>query len=1000
MIYIFTKFRLKLDYDNYSQILRKQVSISLLIMFLSFVLILSFSILDVYAVTPPIFQFQFDGFGITDDSFYFPFHVGVDNQNRIIVADANNHRVKIYDSSGNLISIFGSFGVQNGQFEYPKGVTIDSQSRIIISDAGRIQIFSSSGNFQSKFGSIGSNNGELNNPRGIAVDSLDRIIVSDSGNNRIQVFDSSENFISTFGILGSNNGEFNFPAGVAVDSSDRMIIADRDNNRIQVFDSSGNFLFSFGSVCNMLIPVPDPNCVDPDGTGPLQEGDGQFLQPPAVVVDSNGRILVLDSNNSRIQIFDSSGQFISKFGSGLLAQPQGISVDNQDRIIVSDLGGNNIQVFDSSGNFLFKFGSYNGENHFNNALQIDINESNDIIIVDGDPADISSRIQIYDSSGKFISKFGKSGNQIEDIKAPGGVAVDSTGRIFVVVTGHNAVKAFDPNGNYLFHIGFNSPPVTSTDDGEFRSPRTVEIDKTSGNIIVADSGNHRIQVFDSSGNFLFKFGSLGTSDGQFITPTDVAVDNTGKFYVTQIGNTNDPTNVQVFDSSGNFLFKFGSQGTEEGEFLAPRGIAIDNSGNVYVSDETNLNIQIFDSSGNFLTKFGGVYGNGEGEFVSINDVAVDAQGRVVVSDTGNRRIQVFSPFQNGSDTEPPIVTVPDNITKEATDPNGTNVNFTITAIDNIGTVGNPLCDYISDSIFPIGATIVTCEAFDVEDNKGTAQFTIVIQDTTPPLIDPPNNLTINSTESSGVKVNYSVPTVSDLVSVESILCIPDKNFIFPIGNTDVICTAKDYAGNESVASFTITIEFSLLIADLDGDGIFDPDDVCPTQPEIFNDFEDADGCPDIVLQAVTVEPTPEPTVEPTPEPTVEPTPEPTVEPTPEPTVEPTPEPTVEPTPEPTVEPTPEPTVEPTPEPTVEPTPEPTCGPGTKIVSDFCQVIKTEEPITNTESIPKPTIGFWEILILGIVITTILLIVQYLRKQFPFRRFIRRKRSTSLHSFFL
>ena len=95
--------------------------------------------------------------------------------------------------------------------------------------------------------------------------------------------------------------------------------------------------------------------------------------------------------------------------------------------------------------------------------------------------------------------------------------------------------------------------------------------------------------------------------------------------------------VQVFDSSGNFLFKFGTGGVNNGEFDRPSGIAVDNLKQIYVSDRNNNRIQVFDSSGNFLTVFGSL-GAGDGQFDHPNGVAV---GSIVIADDFNFRIQVF-----------------------------------------------------------------------------------------------------------------------------------------------------------------------------------------------------------------------------------------------------------------------------------------------------------------------------------------------------------------------
>ena len=91
---------------------------------------------------------------------------------------------------------------------------------------------------------------------------------------------------------------------------------------------------------------------------------------------------------------------------------------------------------------------------------------------------------------------------------------------------------------------------------------------------------NRIQKFDSTGGFITKWGSEGSGDGQFYDPYGVAVDSSGNVYVADSYNNR----IQKFDSNGDFITKWGSPGSEDGQFHYPYGVAVDSSGNVYVAD--------------------------------------------------------------------------------------------------------------------------------------------------------------------------------------------------------------------------------------------------------------------------------------------------------------------------------------------------------------------------------------------------------------------------------
>ncbi len=129
---------------------------------------------------------------------------------------------------------------------------------------------------------------------------------------------------------------------------------------------------------------------------------------------------------------------------------------------------------------------------------------------------------------------------------------------------------------------------TGTGDGQFDQIYGVAVD-SSGNVYVADTYNHRIQKFDSNGNFITKWGSAGDGDGQFDRPYGIAVDSFGYVYVSNFGHHR----IQKFDSNGNFITKWGSNGTGDGQFQGPYGIALDSSGNVYIADYGNDRIQKF-----------------------------------------------------------------------------------------------------------------------------------------------------------------------------------------------------------------------------------------------------------------------------------------------------------------------------------------------------------------------------------------------------------------------
>ncbi|MEK9145953.1 MAG: hypothetical protein AAB339_10115, partial [Elusimicrobiota bacterium] len=200
----------------------------------------------------------------------------------------------------------------------------------------------------------------------------------------------------------------------------------------------------------------------------------------------------------------------------------------------------------------------------------------------------------------FSLGWGSTGTANGEFITANGIAVDSSGNVYVVDQKNHRVQKFDNSGNFLTNWG-----SFGSGNGQMNQPYSAAVD-ASGAVYVTDFFNSRVQKFDSAGNFLAKWGTSGSGNGQFSSLGGIAVDPSGNVYTAERGNHR----VQKFDSSGNFLAKWGSQGTTEGKFDAPWGVAADASGNVYVADgsngisKKNHRIQKFDSSGNFLAKWG------------------------------------------------------------------------------------------------------------------------------------------------------------------------------------------------------------------------------------------------------------------------------------------------------------------------------------------------------------------------------------------------------------
>lgn len=197
----------------------------------------------------------------------------------------------------------------------------------------------------------------------------------------------------------------------------------------------------------------------------------------------------------------------------------------------------------------------------------------------------------------------------------------------------------------VFRTGTLPPNKTSqfgyygTDDGLFDRPKGVAVD-SEGNIWVADADNHRVQKFNSKGEFLLTFGTVGTGNGQFSHPMDIAFTADGKLWVTDSGNAR----VQQFDLTGKYLGQFGSYGTAAGKLVYPKGIAIAPDGHIWVTDHLYGRVQEFTATGEFVRAVGDTNhgGNGQTSFSYPDGIAISPDGRVWVVDRRHDKVQTIS----------------------------------------------------------------------------------------------------------------------------------------------------------------------------------------------------------------------------------------------------------------------------------------------------------------------------------------------------------------------
>uniref|UniRef100_W5LQP7 Tripartite motif-containing protein 2 n=1 Tax=Astyanax mexicanus TaxID=7994 RepID=W5LQP7_ASTMX len=203
-----------------------------------------------------------------------------------------------------------------------------------------------------RIGTKGRNKGEFTNLQGVAASNVGKVLIADSNNQCVQIFSNDGQFKSRFGVRGRSPGQLQRPTGVAVHPTGDIIIADYDNKWVSIFSNDGKFKVRGIHKAQH----PNVNVSRSNFTFTLlyqtKIGSGKLMGPKGVTVDRNGHIIVVDN-----KVFNPEGEFLLKFGSngegnGQFNAPTGVAVDVNGNIIVADWGNSRIQVFDGSGSFL------------------------------------------------------------------------------------------------------------------------------------------------------------------------------------------------------------------------------------------------------------------------------------------------------------------------------------------------------------------------------------------------------------------------------------------------------------------------------------------------------------------------------------------------------------------------------------------------------------------------------------------------------------------------
>ena len=512
----------------------------------------------------------------------------------------------------------------------------------------------------------------FSSPQGVTTNST-HILVADA--DRIKIFDLDGNTAGTFGSAGrTDNGQFFFPQAITTNST-HILVADTLNHRIQIFELDGTHVSTIGNPSNSR-------------TG--SSLDGQFNTPSGIMINST-HMLVADTKNDRIQVFDLDGNYLRQFGNDRFENPRAITT-NSTHILVADR--DRIRIFDLDGTLSGTFGSLGiATSQFDDPMGITTTPTHILVADTG-----NDRVQVFDHSGNYVSmigSYGDTGNGENQFDTPSGITTNST-HVLIADTGNDRVRVF------------NLPPtvtISSTpSDSEHVSSNTVYYDVLFSESVTgfhvsdlvisgtASGGSHVVSNFSGTGD-RYIFDVVTTSDGTLTVsiPEDAAKDNTQNGNVASAthaitidiitpvvtitadvpdddtADTNIISYTAIFDEtvtgfetasdimvSGTSIatastptgdgdtYYFTVTALTDGTLTVsiPANVAEDNTGNGNpASDPYTVTVDLPVSFATFVSTIGG-FGHDNSQFVNPNGITTNST-HILVADTDNSRIQIF-----------------------------------------------------------------------------------------------------------------------------------------------------------------------------------------------------------------------------------------------------------------------------------------------------------------------------------------------------------------------
>ncbi|MGB0100782.1 MAG: SMP-30/gluconolactonase/LRE family protein [Nocardioides sp.] len=530
---------------------------------------------------------------------------------------------------------------------YPSGLETAPDGTIVVADTGNNEIvrYNPDGTEVWRVGSFGAGVMEFDNPRDIGVDEDNFVYVADTRNSRIVKLTPSGQWVGeTTGLEGPSDKTFSFQLGVSARDG-KVYVGDTGRHRVVVLDDDLNVLSVF---------TPNGQC-------------GNYTGLRDAKADSQGNIYIAGYKTNEIFKLSPTGTCLLKWGTtgsapGQFRTPYGVDtqldpVTGQELVYVADGINNRVQVFTGTGQFVAQFGTFGEPDQagtFTTMRRVAVarDGSGDVWTADlwGNRVERWARTSTGYQYAQTIGSVMPQPTSTAIFHEPRGMAFTPSGDLWVTDTVHHSFQKFDSDGDYVETCGERAAEGSAL--GQFNWPRGLAVDPATGNLWIADTKQHQLQVMSPTcqgvGYVKNPTSTQGKDAQSFDWPYDVAIRPSDRYaFVVDTQNHR----VKAYDVAnatfpGDYsrplpTHMFGTKGAGYNQFQWPSGVAVGPDGSVYVADRGNnrvLKLSYSPSTG--FTRTGAFTAGGT--LNAPEGVAVDADGRVYIADTEDDEVVILT----------------------------------------------------------------------------------------------------------------------------------------------------------------------------------------------------------------------------------------------------------------------------------------------------------------------------------------------------------------------